>query len=193
MVDVREEDGIRSEQLQAEKDAPLIKCSLPGGTTTRIRRFHARAVAVMKGNVQYSDTANQIVRRITMNDTEVNTTSHFGRYYFPLIFHVPPPTTGAYHTESPDPIAIEITKACLAHIDPGKPKTKPLAKEFNVPYQRLLAWINGRSPRASRKSPTKGLDNEQECAIERCIFQRHTLGLPPTTPLVDPVARGILR
>ena len=67
-----------------------------------------------------------------------------------------------------------------------------LAREFDVPYQRLRARIHGRSPRGNRAYNGNALDSCQEKALERWIRHLDSFGSPPSLRRVDQAANQIL-
>jgi hypothetical protein len=60
-----------------------------------------------------------------------------------------------FYTESYTEIENRISEAYNAYFARGKPKILPLAREFNVPYQRLYSIVNDRDSRSTRAITTK--------------------------------------
>ena len=72
-------------------------------------------------------------------------------------------------------------------------KIAPLAREFDVPVQRLRARLNGRQSRSSHPTPTKRLDQSQEAALIRWIKILDSLHVPPTAGMVEASANAMIR
>ncbi|ODH49859.1 hypothetical protein GX48_04088 [Paracoccidioides brasiliensis] len=62
-----------------------------------------------------------------------------------------------------------IQKAVAYHQKNPNSKILPLSREFEVPYQRLRARINGRNPNAAKIPVNKRLNESQEDAIKRWV------------------------
>jgi hypothetical protein len=58
-----------------------------------------------------------------------------------------------------------ISEACIAYGCREKPKIATLAREFDVPYQRLRGRIQGKNSRSTRPTTNKALDDAQEQAL----------------------------
>jgi hypothetical protein len=94
--------------------------------------------------------------------------------------------------ESYKDIEDRISKACDAYNQREKPKIKALAREFDVPYKRLLARINGRQSRSTRPSTNKALDEAQEKALIQWITLLDNSYASPTPSMVEQCANAIL-
>ena len=77
-----------------------------------------------------------------------------------------------------------ISKAYDAYSTRGKPKIKPLSREFNVPYKRLLNRINGHNSRSTRTITTKVLDETKEQALIQWIISLDNANASPTPKMV---------
>lgn len=64
-----------------------------------------------------------------------------------------------------DKIENRIWEALRAYHDRGKPKIMNLAREFDVPYYRLLRRVRGRNSRLARTGTNNCLDRAQEQAL----------------------------
>ena len=86
-----------------------------------------------------------------------------------------------------------IRAACEAHGSRKNTKIAPLAREFDVPVQRLRARLNGRQSRSSHPTPTKRLDQSQEAALIRWINILDSLHVPLTAGMVEASANAMIR
>ena len=87
-----------------------------------------------------------------------------------------------------------IRAACQAYR--ARKSTKiaaPLAREFDVPVQRLRARLKGRQSRSSRPTLSKRLDESQEAALISWINTLDNLRVPPTAGMVEASANAIIR
>jgi hypothetical protein len=85
-----------------------------------------------------------------------------------------------------------ILKACEAAKRVKKPNIRALSREFNVPYYRLRARLQGRATRTSCPALTKAPDDLQEKALIRWIQQLDSLYSPPTPSMIEVAANQIL-
>ena len=74
-----------------------------------------------------------------------------------------------------------------------KAKIAPLAREFDVPVQRLWARLNGRQSQSSHPTPTKRLDQSQEAALICWIMILDSIYVPPTAEMVEASANAMIR
>ena len=81
-----------------------------------------------------------------------------------------------------------ISEANEAYYATGKPKIKPLAREFNVPYHRLLSRINGGDSRSTRRTTNKALDEAQEQALIQWITFLDNANASPTPTMIQQCA-----
>ncbi|KMW66408.1 hypothetical protein, variant [Blastomyces dermatitidis ER-3] len=86
-----------------------------------------------------------------------------------------------------------IQQAIAAYQKNPKSKILPLSREFNVPYQRLRARINGRNPNTAKVPVNKRLNESQEDAIKRWIKLLDEKNCPPTAEHIQDFANSILR
>ena len=86
-----------------------------------------------------------------------------------------------------------IKVACQAARVRKNTKIAPLAREFDVPAQRLRARLNGRQSRSSRPILSKRLDESQEAALVQWINTLDSLHVPPTASIVEASANAMLR
>ena len=86
-----------------------------------------------------------------------------------------------------------IRAACKSYELRKNTKIAPLAREFDVPVQRLRARLNGRQSRSSHPIPTKRLDESQEAALIRWINILDSLHVPPTAGMVEASANAMIR
>ena len=96
-------------------------------------------------------------------------------------------------SDSNSDIEKRILQACTAAQGQKKPNISALARQFNVPYQRLRARIHGRANLSSRPISTKILDDIQEKALIRWICQLDSLYTPPTPAMIEYAANQILQ
>lgn len=68
-----------------------------------------------------------------------------------------------------------------------------LARQFDVPYQRLRNRILGKNSRSTRQSAVKVLTEDQEQAIINWIQHLDRIGAPATTNLLRNCANSILQ
>jgi hypothetical protein len=90
-------------------------------------------------------------------------------------------------------IETRVLKACEIAQGQKKPNISALARQFDVPYQRLRARIHGRATRSTRPISTKTLDDIQEKALIRWIRQLDSLYTPPTPAMIERTANQILQ
>ena len=92
-------------------------------------------------------------------------------------------------------LAIEkrIQTACEAARQRKNTKVTPLARELDVPIQRLRARLNGRQSRSSRPITTKRLDDSQEAALIQWIETLDALHVPPTARMVEASANAMIQ
>ena len=95
-------------------------------------------------------------------------------------------------SESYTEIENRISEAYDAYFARGKPKILPLARKFNVPYQRLYSRVNGRDSRSTRAIITKSLDEAQEQAIIQWIISLDNTNASPTPKMVEQCANQML-
>lgn len=86
-----------------------------------------------------------------------------------------------------------ILDACTAAQSQKKQNISALARQFDVPYYRLRARIQGRATRSTRPISTKTLNNVQEKALIRWIRQLDNLYRPPTAGMIEQSANQILQ
>ena len=89
-------------------------------------------------------------------------------------------------------VEIRIASALEAYHTSNKPNIKALAREFDVPYGRLRARINGRASRNTRPGPNRALDSEQEAALINWITLLDNAHASPTALMVQQCANQIL-
>jgi hypothetical protein len=94
--------------------------------------------------------------------------------------------------KSSSDIEICIASAIEAYCTSNTPNIKALAREFDVPYGRLRARINGRASRNTRPGPNRALDSEQEAALFNWITLLDNAHASPTTLMVQQCANQIL-
>ncbi|EED19259.1 transposon, putative [Talaromyces stipitatus ATCC 10500] len=68
-----------------------------------------------------------------------------------------------------------------------------VAREFNVPYRRLLARVNGQTALQERPTQNNILTNDQECAVKAWIDNVDLMGIPPTNRMIISCANAILQ
>ena len=86
-----------------------------------------------------------------------------------------------------------IKAACQAARARKTTKIAPLAREFDVPAQRLRARLNGRQSRSGRPTLSKRLDESQEAALVQWINTLDSLHAPPTASMVEASANAMIR
>ncbi|EED23051.1 hypothetical protein TSTA_065110 [Talaromyces stipitatus ATCC 10500] len=74
-----------------------------------------------------------------------------------------------------------------------KKKIKKLAREFDAPYRRLLARVNGQSALSDRPATNHILTNDQERAVKEWIDHLDPLDAPPTNRMIVGCANAILQ
>jgi hypothetical protein len=94
--------------------------------------------------------------------------------------------------KSSSDIEIRIASAIEAYRTSNKPNIKALAREFDVPYGRLRARINGRASRNTRPGPNRALDSEQEAALIHWITLLDNAYASPTALMVLQCANRII-
>jgi hypothetical protein len=107
----------------------------------------------------------------------------------PYLF-LPLPTT----TISKSNIDIEkrISDALCAYNDRGKPRIAPLAQEFDVPYQRLRARVQGRITRSAKTPSSKALNEVQEEPLVAWMRILDRANLLPLLYEIEGAANNIL-
>ena len=74
-----------------------------------------------------------------------------------------------------------------------KPNFKQLAREYGVPYQRLLARLKGRQTRSKRPSTTYKLAKAQDQALYDYIARLDELGVCVRLPMIVSCANYLLQ
>ena len=74
-------------------------------------------------------------------------------FYQPLLSYLLLPTTTM--PKKFDEIEGRVQEALRAYHDRGKPKMTTLAREFDIPYQRLKRRVRGRKSRSEHPGPNK--------------------------------------
>jgi hypothetical protein len=92
-----------------------------------------------------------------------------------------------------DDIESRIQRALSTSEAHTKPNYAQLARQFDVPYQRLLARSKGRTTLYSRPSGTLKLNTSQNYVLREYIRYLDSLGVPPHIPHVVHCANTILR
>ncbi|KAJ5195497.1 uncharacterized protein N7498_008935 [Penicillium cinerascens] len=85
-----------------------------------------------------------------------------------------------------------ISDALRAYYDLGDPKMAPLAREFDVPYQRLRARYRGRPSRSAKIPSNKALDKGQEEALIAWMRVIDRANLSPLPYEIEGAANDIL-
>lgn len=86
----------------------------------------------------------------------------------------------------------KITEALDSIADIEKPNIKALARDYNLPYSRLLNRYNGRAPRTHRPPANRLLSFEQEKSLCQYIEALDKLCLPPNRSMIFGAARFLL-
>lgn len=86
-----------------------------------------------------------------------------------------------------------ITEILNSITDISKPNFKQLAREHDVPYQRLLARSKGRPTRSQRPSGTYKLTQAQESALYDYIARLDELGVCVRLPMIVSCANYLLQ
>jgi hypothetical protein len=86
-----------------------------------------------------------------------------------------------------------ISEAFDAYNQREKPTIKALAREFEVPYSRLRARIQGRQSRSTRPTTNKALDEAQEKALIQWVTLLDNSYASPTPSMIEQCANTILR
>jgi hypothetical protein len=95
-------------------------------------------------------------------------------------------------SESYKELEKRISDACDAYSARRNPKIKPLSREFDVPYKRLLRRIKGRDSRSTRVNPNKILYEAQEHALIYWIISLDNANTSPTSAMIERCANQIL-
>lgn len=95
--------------------------------------------------------------------------------------------------DSYETIESRILEACASIEGQKKPNIARLAREFDVPMQRLRNRLNGRQSRSTRCQPNKGLSEAQERAVIQWIRHLDSFQLSPTASMVTNCANTILK
>lgn len=90
-------------------------------------------------------------------------------------------------------VEIKITEAIKAYNERNKPPIAPLAREFDVPYQRLRARIQGRGNKNNTANICHALNPIQEKALIAWINSLHAAYIYPTPNLIERSANMILQ
>jgi DDE superfamily endonuclease. len=85
-----------------------------------------------------------------------------------------------------------ISDALHAYYDRGEPKIAPLARESDVPYQRLRARVQGRPSRSAKIPSNKALDKGQEEALIAWVRVLDRANLSPLPYEIEDAANDIL-
>jgi hypothetical protein len=91
-------------------------------------------------------------------------------------------------------IAIDdrIEQALKSIIDTPKPNYSQLARQYDVPYQRLLARSKGRQTRSERLSSTYKLTEAQDSALYDYVARLDELGICVRLPMIVACANYLL-
>lgn len=96
--------------------------------------------------------------------------------------------------ESYNQIELRITKAIEALNTCEKPSLCAIAKEFDVPRERLRSRHNGLPPRtAVRGLHRRRLTADQELALRQYLLKMDSYGMPQRLHMVEKGANSILR
>lgn len=87
----------------------------------------------------------------------------------------------------------QIDQALESIRDVKKPNYKQLAREKNLPYQRLLARSKGRTTRSQRPSGTYKLSEAQDSALYDYIARLNELGICVRLPMIVACANYLLQ
>lgn len=71
-------------------------------------------------------------------------------------------------------------------------KKKELARQFNVPYHRLLNRLNGRPSKLHNRNKEHTLNKQQEDAVKQWLDQLDKAGQAPTAERLENCANSIL-
>ena len=85
-----------------------------------------------------------------------------------------------------------ISDACASAVSQNRPNISELARQFDVPYQRLRGRINGRPTLNQRRHYPNALDNTQEEALVQWVRRIDSMGISPTSTIVVQSANEIL-
>jgi hypothetical protein len=96
-------------------------------------------------------------------------------------------------SESQIQIDDQIDQALESIRDIEKPNYKQLAREKNLPYQRLLARSKGRTTRSQRPSSTYKLSEAQNSALYDYITRLDELGIYVRLPMIVACANYLLQ
>jgi hypothetical protein len=95
-------------------------------------------------------------------------------------------------SENSSEIEDRISDAIQAYNDRDNPKIAQLAREFRVPYQRLLGRVRGRVSRLARSGPNKVLDKSQEQALVNWLALLDNANASLTAQEIEATANEIL-
>jgi len=98
-------------------------------------------------------------------------------------------------SESYEAVEAQIQKAIehLLESEEESPNLSAVAREFNVPCQRLRAQLNGRESKMKRQAANTKLDKEQELAVCQYLDRLDMIGTSARLQMITSCANAILR
>jgi hypothetical protein len=88
---------------------------------------------------------------------------------------------------------IKIKDAYNYYLQYPEQKIAKVAREFDVPYRRLLARVNGQTTLQERSTQNRILTDDQERAIKAWLDDIDLMGIPPTNRMIISCANAILQ